>query len=46
MVELTSHDQHGAAVAWKDVQVIDIELAVLGCEGRIKMMRHVAVPRN
>jgi hypothetical protein len=38
------HDQHGAAVAWKDVQVIGIELAVLGCEGRIKMMRHAAVP--
>jgi hypothetical protein len=38
------HDEHGAAVAWKDVQVIGIELAVLGCEGRIKMMRHAAVP--
>jgi hypothetical protein len=32
------HDEHGAAVAWKDVQVVDIELAVLAREGRIKLM--------
>jgi hypothetical protein len=40
------HDEHGAAVACKHVQVIDVELAILGCERRIKMMRHVTVLRT
>jgi hypothetical protein len=38
------HDEHGAAVAWEDEQVVEIELAVLASQGRIKMMGHVTAP--
>jgi hypothetical protein len=34
------HDEHGAVVAREDVQVIDVELAVLAGQRRIQMMGH------
>ena len=34
------HDEHRAALAREDVQVIDVELAGLACERRVEMMGH------
>jgi hypothetical protein len=34
------HDEHRAALAGKDVQVIDVELAGLACERGVEVMRH------
>jgi len=33
------HDEDGAAVALEDVQVVDVELSVLGCEWRVQVVR-------
>jgi hypothetical protein len=37
-VRVHVHDKHCAAVAWEDVQVVDIKLAVLRCERAIEVV--------
>jgi hypothetical protein len=37
---------HGAVIARKDVQVVDVEPAVLARQRCIEMVRHVAAPPN
>ena len=37
------HHEHRAVVALKDVQVVEVELAVLTCKRRVEMMRHGAL---
>ena len=39
-VRVDVHDEHRAAVALEDVQVVDIELAVLARQRRVQMVRH------
>jgi hypothetical protein len=38
------HDEHRAAVAGKDVQVIDVKLARLGCQRRVEVMGRGGIP--
>src|SRR5258705_6840174 len=38
------HDEDGAVVAWKDVEVVDVELAVLPRERGVEMMGHAVAP--
>ena len=44
MFELTSMTKTVLSAAGEDIQVVDIKLAVLGCEGGIEMMRHGDIP--
>src|SRR5207342_2804587 len=39
-VRVDVHDEHSTGVALKDVQVVEIKLAVLTCERSIEVMRH------
>ena len=45
-VRIDVHDEHGAGVTLKDVQVVEIKLAVLTCERGIKVMRHSNTPSS